>query len=348
MKPKIALSFIFFTLIYFGYQSKVAAQKIADSISIDSANHCLARTLNIALTLDAPKEGAWGHSLKAEEFKLIKDAGFTGIRLAIQWVAHMDSVAPYKIDPQFLKRVDWAVEQCRKNHMTIVLDNHLDAQLMKDPAKYRDRFLSLWQQLAVHYRNYPPTVMFEVMAEPNGKLSALWNDYFTDALAIIRRNNPTRPVIVGSSLYNMAYALYSLRLPAEDNFLIVTIHYYQPINFTMQGETWFPMGDPKKWIGTQWLGTDQEKMSISTAMDNVAAWAAKNKRPIFWGEFGAGDTADVASKVRYFTFIREQAEANHFSWGFFNFCVRFSLYDIRKQQWHEELLHALIPNSPSK
>jgi endoglucanase len=181
------------------------------------------------------------------------------------------------------------------------------------------------------------------MAEPSGKLIPFWNDYFAEALGIIRKTNPVRPVIAGPSFYNSTLTLYNLKLPAGDHYLIVTLHYYNPMQFTMQGEKWFPMGDAMKWIGTKWMGTDAERSAISTSMHNVAAWAAKNNRPVFWGEFGAGDAADTDSKVRYFSYMREQAELNHFSWGFFNFCVRFSLYDTEKQQWRQELLNALIP-----
>ena len=37
----------------------------------------LSRTINIAFTFDAPKEGDWGHTLQENDLKVIKDAGFT-------------------------------------------------------------------------------------------------------------------------------------------------------------------------------------------------------------------------------------------------------------------------------
>jgi len=313
------------------------------TVDINTANQYLSKTLNIAFTFDAPKEGAWGHTLKAEDFKIIKAAGFTAVRLPIQWVTRMDSIAPYKIDGQFLLRIDWAIKEALKNHLAIILDNHIDGQLMKYPAVHRERFLSLWQQLSVYYRKYPQTVMFEVMAEPRDGLDAVWNTYFTDALNIIRATNPTRPVIVGPSFYNAAYKLNDLTLPEQDRYLIVTFHFYNPLKFTMQGEDWFPIGKPREWIGTQWTGTAEEKGEINYIMNLVADWAKKNNRPIFLGEFGAGNHADTASKVRYFTFCREQAAHNGFSWGFFNFTNGFSLYDEASKQWNTELLHALIP-----
>ena len=322
-----------------GYAIKTSPPKTAD---IYTVNSYLARTINIAFTFDAPKEGAWGHTLQASDFKVIKAAGFTAVRLPIQWVARMDTIAPYKIDPAFLARIDWAIREALKNHLAILLDNHLDAQLMKEPAVYRNRFLSLWKQLSAHYRDEPQQVMFEVMAEPSDQLDAVWNDYFKDALAIIREKNTTRAVIVGPPFYNTVYNLGALQLP-QDDYLILTIHYYDPIHFTMQGEDWFPMGKPREWIGTKWTGSEQERNAVSYTMDHILDWAKKNNRPVFIGEFGAGDHADTTSKALYFSCIRQQAELHGFSWGVFNFAVQFSLYNQSAKTWNQSLLQALIP-----
>jgi endoglucanase len=336
--------FLLITLILVVSCQAVFAMEAGKSKTVDiyAANSYLSKTINIAFTFDAPKEGDWGHTLQASDFKLIKDAGFTAIRLPIQWVTRMNPEAPFTIDQQFLARIDWAIREALKNHLAIILDNHLDYQLMKEPSVYRERFLGLWKQLSAHYRHKSQQVMFEVMAEPNGQLDAVWNDYFKEALAIIRGSNPTRPVIVGPSSYNMAYKLNDLQLP-HDDYLIVTCHYYNPIHFTMQGEDWFPMGKPREWIGTTWIGSEQEKNDVIHTMDMISNWAKKNNRPVFLGEFGAGDHADTASKARYFRCIREQAELHGFSWGVFNFAVKFSLYDQAAKAWRQDLLQALIP-----
>ena len=322
-----------------------AMKKIqSKTVDIYTANRYLAKTINIAFTFDAPKEGAWGHTLQATDFKLISKAGFTAVRLPIQWITRMDTAAPCTIEPQFLARIDWAISEALKNHLAIILDNHLDAQLMKEPAAYRERFLSLWKQLSAHYQHQPQQVMFEVMAEPRDQLDAVWNDYFKDALAIIRENNPTRPVIVGPPFYNLVYRLNNLLLPPDD-YLILTIHYYDPTRFTMQGEDWFPIGKPREWIGTKWQGTEQERSVISRMMDIVSDWAKKHNRPVFLGEFGVGDHADTTSKALYFGCIRQQAEQHGFSWAVFNFAVKFSIYDQATKTWNQPLLQALIPGA---
>ena len=42
-------------------------------------------------------------------FQAAKDAGFNSVRIPVRWSAHALAEPPYTIDPNFLKRVDWAV-----------------------------------------------------------------------------------------------------------------------------------------------------------------------------------------------------------------------------------------------
>jgi endoglucanase len=114
------------------------------TMDINEANKLLQKTINIAYTFDAPKECAWGNTVKNEDFKNIKSAGFTAVRLPIQWVARMDSIAPYSIDDSFLKRIDHVVDQAIKNHLAIIIENCIDDQLMANPEQYKNRFISLW------------------------------------------------------------------------------------------------------------------------------------------------------------------------------------------------------------
>ena len=157
-------------------------------MDIYAANNLLAKTINIGFTFDAPKEGAWGNTITEDEIKNIRSAGFTAIRLPIQWITRMDSIAPYTIDKSFLERIDWVIKQTLKNHLAIIIENCLDEQLMAQPEKYKARFMSLWEQLSKHYASYPQKVMFEVMAEPHGKLGNVWEEYFTGALAELSAN----------------------------------------------------------------------------------------------------------------------------------------------------------------
>ena len=213
------------------------------SSSIDGRNRQLARTVNFGNALEAPTEGAWGVTLEENYFQLVKDAGFSAIRLPVKWSAHALSAAPYTIDPVFMKRVEWAVGNATKRGLSIIVNMHNYDELLTDPSYHLERFLALWGQIANHFKTQSDGVFFEILNEPNGKLEPLWNEYASKALAVIRQANPTRAVVIGPNGYNGIGRLEELALPSDPN-LIVTVHFYDPFSFTHQGAEWVTPPSP--------------------------------------------------------------------------------------------------------
>ena len=199
----------------------------------------MGRGVNLGNALEAPNEGEWGVTLKEEYFTKIKQAGFDSVRIPVRWSNHAGQSAPYAIDAKFLARVDWAVGQALKNRLIPVLNMHHYEEIFQDPDGHRRRYLAIWRQISEHYQSYPPALVFELLNEPNEKLTSdKWNPMLAEAIRIVRRTNPTREIVVGPTGWNSINDLDSLELPANDRHLIVTVHYYNPFQFTHQGAEW--------------------------------------------------------------------------------------------------------------
>lgn len=302
----------------------------------------LGHGVNLGNMLEAPKEGAWGVTVQEDYFPTIKQAGFTVIRVPIRWAAHVSAAPDYTIDPTFLSRVDWVVAQAKKNDLQAILDYHNDDELMHDPAAHADRFVAIWKQVAAHYQNEPPSILFELLNEPNGKLDAPhWNDLLVKALNVVRATNPDRTVVVGPVRWNGIGSLPGLNLPDGDHHLLVTVHFYDPMTFTHQGASW--VGGSDKWLGNTWQGTDAEKQVVTQAFDKAAAWGKEHQRPIFLGEFGAFSKGDMDSRARWTAFVARTAESHGFPWAYWEFCSGFGAYDPVAHSWRQPLLDALLP-----
>jgi len=214
--------------------------------------------------------------------------------------------------------------------------------MAENPETNKARFLGFWTAVSEHFKNAPDSVTFELLNEPNGKLTAdLWNQYLAEALAIVRRSNPTRAVIVGPVSWNAIRALPSLKLPAKDRHLIVTVHYYDPMSFTHQGASWAPQYTTH--LGVQWTGSDAEKKAVLKDFQKANDWAKTNNRPLFLGEVGAYDEGDMESRVRYTAHVARTAESFHWSWAYWQFDSDFVLYRVDKNEWVEPIRNALIP-----
>lgn len=312
------------------------------SFPVLDAGSNLRRGMNLGNMLEAPKEGDWGLWVRPEYLSLIKVAGFDFVRLPIRWNAHADSAAPYAIDAKFLARVDEVVSWALENHLSILLDFHNYGELMTDPPANHDRFLAIWQQIAVHYEGYPPQVMFELLNEPDDLLNAsVWNQYARDALEVIRVTNPQRVVIIDSPQDAYYGWINTLEVP-NDLHIMVTFHYYEPFAFTHQGADWLGF-DTTSWLGTTWTGTEAEKAAIEREFDEVSAWATRQHVRILLGEFGAYKTADMASRVRWTSFVARLAEAHGFPWAYWEMAAGFGIYDPDLRLWRQDLIQALIP-----
>ena len=152
---------------------------------IHTANKKLGRGVDLGDALDAPKEGAWGVTLKAEYFKAVKKAGFDSVPLPVKWSAHAQNKAPYTIDAKFVQRVDWAIDQALANKLNIVVNIHHYDGMDADPDKHLPRLLAIWEQIATRLKDRPEQVYFELYNEPHDKLTeAKWNDALAKLIPI--------------------------------------------------------------------------------------------------------------------------------------------------------------------
>ncbi len=279
---------------------------------------------------------------KENYFSMIKSGGFSTIRVNLHPFKHMDS--DYKINASWLQTLDWVVKKGLEAKLMIILDMHEFNAMADDPVAKKEMFLSVWRQLAPRYKDQPNEVVFELLNEPNRKLSVeLWNQYLLDAMKIIRETNPHRTLIIGPGNWNGIESLPTLILPKEDRNIIVTVHFYHPMSFTHQGAPW--SNENKELSGIKWEGTEAEKIAIQTRLKLAADWSKINDRPIFLGEFGAYDKGEMESRARYTNFVARTAERFGFSWAYWQFDSDFIVYDINKNAWVEPIKKALLPES---
>ena len=275
-----------------------------------------------------------------EHFRLLKEAGFQSVRINLHPFRHMGGAPDWTLRDTWFATLDWAVKEATAQGLMVILDFHEFDAMGKDPEGNREKFIAFWRQLSAHCASAGDNVVFEILNEPSKKLTpALWNDYLREALAVIREKNPTRTVIIGPAFWISIDHLSELELPDADRNLIVTVHYYKPMEFTHQGASWAGQQDKS---GVNW-GTELERKKVQDDFAKVAAWATAQNRPIFLGEFGAYDKAPMESRVRYTDAVARTAESLGWSWAYWQFDSDFILYDIPARHWVEPIRAALIP-----
>lgn len=276
-----------------------------------------------------------------KHFRLIREAGFQHVRINLHPFRYMGEAPQFDIFPDWLNTLDWAVEHSLKNGLGVVLDMHEFGALGHDPHGLKAKFVATWRQLAERYQDAPDSVIFEILNEPNQLLTpALWNEYLKEPYELVRQSNPQRTLIIGPAWWNGIDYLHELQLPAQDRNIIITVHYYHPMPFTHQGAGWTP--EYKDLSGVLWLGTEEEKQAVIRDLNRAQTWAERENRPLYLGEFGAYDRAEMASRVRYTHFVARQAEKMGWSWAYWQFDSDFVVYDIERDAWVEPIRDALV------
>jgi endoglucanase len=161
-----------------------------------------------------------------------------------------------------------------------------------------------------------------------------------EAHTIVRETNPDRTLIIGPIYSNRIEYLDVMKLPEDDRNIIATVHYYFPHAFTHQGAPWAVRWGQGRDV--EWLETPSEQEAIEWTFSKGQDWSKTHNRPLYLGEFGVYDTAPMASRVRWLSFVIREAEKLGWSWGYWQFDSDFILYDIDHDRWIEPVLNALI------
>ena len=336
-------AFLFKTLLLFSIFFTMSGKTNAADNPSDAfkQNKRLGRGGNLGNILY--KFDTWDKKREQEHFDLIKGIGLNGVRINTGPFAHVTRNPPYTLSQAFFERLDWTVNEALSRGLTVIIENHEYHVMADDPLSKKEMFLSTWEQMAEHYKNYPDNVYFGLLNEPNGHLTPyLWNYLLSDVLHVIRRSNPNRTLVIGPGNWNSIPSLAELKLPEDDRNIIVEIHYYSPHHFTHQGASWSKGSE--NWLGTTWRGTPDEKKAVMDDFSTAVAWSKQHNRPLYLGEFGAYSKADMESRVQWLRFVREQAEQNGISWAIWDLMgTSFGIYDESKRHWVEPLKDALLP-----
>jgi endoglucanase len=266
-----------------------------------------------------------------DDVKKICDAGFDHVRMPV------DEVQLWKddgaADNQAFDLLNEGIYRCREQNMRSIVDMHiLKSHYFNDntqPKLYTDEkeldhFRSLWIQLAERLAEWSSDVVaFEILNEPKAEKNEDWNRISGDIYSMLRKKDNTRTIILGSNWFCMADTFDALSVPDDDN-LILTFHFYDPMLITHHQAYWTPIADYKGPVDYPGIPVEKchldklpEPLRSNVAKDNIN-WnrdvlAERLKKPIaagkrtghslYCGEFGCIKLAPEEASFRWYSDI---------------------------------------------
>jgi endoglucanase len=313
------------------------SDEAAAAAAAASAMKRLGRGVNI-LGYDGWWQGAEDAPFRATDFALVRGAGFDHVRINFFGFRYMD--AQDRIDPAVIGRLDRAIDLALRNGLTPVLDQHDNQLCQTAPESCKAKLVRFWEQIAAHYAGTRPSMIYEILNEPGGAMTAaLWNDTLRAPIEAIRIADPTRVIIVAALNRDGVHDIDKLELPEADRRLAVTVHYYEPMTFTHQGAPWSPHFAALHDV--DW-GSDPSKRKVVDDFTIVENWATRRHRPIYLGEFGVYDKAQAAARAAWTRYVARTAERLGWSWACWQFDHDFALFDSNTHSWNRQFLDALM------
>lgn len=293
--------------------------------------------LNLGGALEADFEGEWGYRIEDAHLRQIAAAGFQAIRVPIRWSVHADAAAPYTIAPEFFARIDHIIETALGEGLQVIINIHHFEAFMADPEGQAARLSALWTQIAHHYRDHDERVIFEILNEPYGAVDYdRVNQINGDMLALIRRENPTRWVILSAGHWSHIEGMEAVIAP-RDARIMATFHYYDPFDFTHQGAPWTNVTRTGVW----W-GDEDDRAAIRSDMARAAYYGETHQIPVLMGEFGVYMGVPLGQRAQWTKFVRQTSEAEGLAWCHWDFATTFPIYNQDADTWIVPMLNSLI------
>jgi len=258
-------------------------------------------------------ERGWTIDIERSHLEACALAGFTAIRLLIGLAAHR---RPGGLNPAILHRVEAIIDDATDLGLAVVIANNPDPELLAEPQAHLGTTLATVAWLTHALAGRGTELILEPLAAPRQALDNIWNKTAAELIAAVREHDQQRTILLGPRTMNNARFLGELSLPRDEHNLIVGIHHYWPITFTIQGQMWLGkdhiFGNPHDWLGTTWDQTPAQEAELRTGFAQVAAWSQATSRP------------------------------HGIPWGIWSLAPIFAIYDQQADTFHADLLAALI------
>ena len=252
--------------------------------------------------------------IKAADFEKIGSWPVDHIRVPVDYNVLEDEAGGY-VAPGW-ERLDFAIAQCEKHGLKMVIDLHKTAGFSFDAQegesgffgseRYQQRFWKLWEEIARRYGQLHDRVAFELLNEVTGaEFIGAWNRIAAEAIRRIRAIAPDTYILVGSYHNNSAPAVKDLDAPADDH-VIYNFHCYAPIEYTHQGAYWVNFLDRNARVPFDESGVTEETFEklFAPAIEKAREHGAS----LYCGEYGVIDVVKAEDAIKWFRVINKVFE----------------------------------------
>ncbi len=280
--------------------------------------------------------------LSPQDFSRIAKWGFNHVRLPLDYFNAFQgpTLVP---EEKVLRLLDKAVDNIISCGLSVILDLHkcpghdfheggTRAQsFFSDPGMRADA-RKVWTHLAERYGD-KPQVMLEILNEPVAEDASVWDKIKDEMAAHIRRYAPKSTLVVGSNRWNSASEFAHLT-PIEDDNVLYSFHFYNPLPFTHQKAPWLTLDyihESRAYPGTYALPVEPgnrhpldsgtwNRERMEKQMEAALNFRERHKVPVACNEFGVYvGGADRDSHLNWMRDVLSILQDHDVGWSYWNY-----------------------------
>ncbi len=265
------------------------------------------------------------------------------------------------------RAIDWA----GKYNLNLIIDLHKapgfffthEVNPFFSDEAVRERFYLIWERLATAFGKYHDRVAFELLNEvTDPKYCDPWNEFSNVAIKRVRAIAPDTYILVGQYWNNSVSTVQFIAPPVDDK-IVFNFHCYEPMIFTHQSASW--IWDMPKNLSIEYPASVEHYREVSREtgywsstnkcnvtelgpeffeelFESAIAYAEKHNAPLYCGEYGVIDHADIHSEVNWYRDINtvfERHGIGRAAWSYKG--MSFGLIDRRVDSVRDELIELL-------
>ena len=187
-----------------------------------------------------------------DDVKRLADRGFDHLRIPID--EEQMWTEDGRRQEEAFQLLNNALDWCDRAGLRVIVDLHILRShyfnAAEEPALYRDpvaleQFAVLWRDLSTFLKGHSTDkVAYEMLNEAVARNHQDWNRVSGFIFNILRDLEPERTIVLGSNRWNKTNTYPFLDVP-EDNHLLLTFHYYEPMFITHYTASWNDYGNYK-------------------------------------------------------------------------------------------------------
>lgn len=315
-----------------------------------SLSHCLALDFGWA-----PRD-KW---LTINDFLYIASQGYDHVRLPVEEkVLWKDDGSR---DEDAFATLDRIISHARVAGLKVIVDVS-SCKASDDGSIWQTKtglksFFAVWERLSDHLKqNATDFLAYELLNEPFAPSHEDWNRVLSEGIALIRKREPERTIIVATNKWQMSENVSGLRLPEDEKNVMLSVHFFAPVMLTHHKATWLagPVRDykgPVSYPGhplpphefaelmkncpdnlCHYMQSSGDEWSRERILEELAPALAFSKNagiPLYCGSLGCIRTVEPQARNAYYRDLISVLEENHIPWANWEYRGDFGIFE-----WH--------------